>query len=175
MPSRLPVLWIAPCTDLYPPGLLELDPARLVLVRSGDDFSTVAAMETGLREGGLAAVVGEVGRLDRLIARRLQLACQRHDVTGFCLRRWPHGQRGKNLEASAAATRWLLSPAPSIRCGKEPGAARWHVALTHVRGGESGNWLMEVEAATNSLRVVAALADCPTATSTDPQKTSGHG
>ncbi len=159
-PAR-PVFWIAPVGDLHPPGLLPygFDPNRLILVRTAKDVETLAAMEVALREGA-AAVVGEVGQLDRTASRRLQLACLRHGVTGFVLRRWPHGHRTADREASVAVTRWHLTPLPSVKDGKEPGPPRWHVALTHARGGRPGEWIMEAsDDATYPLRVVAALAD----------------
>ena len=95
-PAR-PVFWIAPVSDLHPPGLLPygLDPNRLVLVRPAKDVDTLAAMEVALREGVAAAVVGEVGQFDRTASRRLQLACLRHGSTGFVLRRWPHGHKSR--------------------------------------------------------------------------------
>jgi protein ImuA len=105
-------------------------------------------------------VVGEVGQFDRTASRRLQLACLRHGSTGFVLRRWPHGNRTTDREASVAVTRWHLTPMPSVKDGKEPGLPRWHVALTHARGGRPGEWIMEAsDDATHPLRVVAALAD----------------
>ena len=161
VPAR-PVFWIAPESDLHPPGLLPygFDPNRLVLVRPAKDVETLAAMEVALREGVAAAVVGEVGQLDRTASRRLQLACLRHGSTGFVLRRWPHGHRAADREASVAVTRWHLTPMPSVKDGKEPGLPRWHVALTHARGGRPGEWIMEAsDDATHPLRVVAALAD----------------
>ena len=160
-PER-PVFWIAPVSDLHPPGLLPygLDPNRLMLVRPGKDTETLAAMEVALREGVAAAVVGEVGQFDRTASRRLQLACLNHGSTGFVLRRWPHGHRTADREASVAVTRWHLTPVPSVRDGKEPGLPRWHVALTHARGGRPGEWIMEAsDDATHPLRLVAALAD----------------
>ena len=160
-PTR-PVFWIASESDLHPPGLLlyGFDPNRLVLVRPAKDVETLAAMEVALREGAAAAVVGEVGRFDRTASRRLQLACLRHGSTGFVLRRWPHGHRIADRETSAAATRWHLTPMPSVKDDKEPGLPRWHVALTHARGGRPGEWIMEAsDDATHPLRVVAALAD----------------
>jgi protein ImuA len=167
-PAR-PVFWIAPIGDLHPPGLLPfgLDPNRLVLVRPAKDVDTLAAMEVALREGVAAAVVGEVGQFDRTASRRLQLACLRHASTGFALRRWPHGHRTAEREASVAVTRWHLTPVPSVRDGKEPGLPRWHVALTHVRGGRPGEWIMETsDDATHPIRVVATLADH----ASDPQR-----
>jgi protein ImuA len=117
-------------------------------------------MEVALREGVAGAVVGEVGALDRTSSRRLQLACLRHATTGFVLRRWPFGRRSADREATVSVTRWQLTSMPSVRDGKEPGLPRWHVALTHARGGRPGEWIMEAsDDATHPLRVVAALAD----------------
>jgi protein ImuA len=157
-----PVFWIAPVSDLHPPGLLPygLDPNRLTLVCPVKDVEALAAMEVALREGVAGAVVGEVGALDRISSRRLQLACLRHATTGFVLRRWPYGHKGMNREATASVTRWHLTPVPSVRDGKEPGLPRWHVSLTHARCGRPGEWIMEAsDDATHPLRVVAALAD----------------
>jgi protein ImuA len=154
-PAR-PVFWIAPVGDLHPPGLLPygLDPNRLVLVRPAKDHETLAAMEVALREGAAAAVVGEVGQFDRTASRRLQLACLGYGSTGFVLRRWPHGHRTQDREASVAVTRWYLTPMTSVKNGKGPGQPRWHVALTHVRGGRPGEWIMEAsDDATHPLRV----------------------
>jgi protein ImuA len=156
------VFWIAPESDLHPPGLLPygFDPNRLVLVRPSRDVETLAAIEVALREGVAAAVVGEVGQFDRTASRRLQFACLRHGSTGFVLRRWPHGHKTADRETSVSVTRWHLSPMPSVKDGKGPGLPRWHVALTHARGGRPGEWIMEAsDDATHPLRVVAALAD----------------
>lgn len=160
-PAR-PVFWIAPVSDLHPPGLLPygLDPNRLVLVHPAKDVETLAAMEVALRAGAVGAVVGEVAQFDRIASRRLQLACLRHGSTGFVLRRWLHGHRTADREPSVAVTRWHLTAVPSVKEGKEPGPPRWHVALTHARSGRPGEWVMEAsDDATHPLRVVAALAD----------------
>src|SRR5579875_1254015 len=84
------IVWIATVCDLYAPGLptYGLDPTRLLMVQTTGDRETLAAMETALR-GSIAAVVGEVGQLPHLAARRLQLACNKHGVSAFVLRRWP--------------------------------------------------------------------------------------
>jgi protein ImuA len=164
-----PVFWIAPSGDLHPPGLLPygFDPSRLILVRPAKDIDTLAAMEVALREGVAAAVVGEVGKFDGTASRRLQLACLRHGSTGFVLRRWQRGHKTVDRETNVAVTRWHLTVVPSVKDDKEPGLPRWHVALTHVRGGRPGEWIMEAsDDATHPLRVVAALADH----ATDPQR-----
>lgn len=171
LPDKRPVFWIAPCCDLYAPGLpaCGLDPGRLILVHSGGDAETLAAMETALRAGTAGAVLGEVGILGRLPARRLQLACRKRGSTGFVLRRWPHGRREAADEATAAVSRWEVAPAPSEAAFREPGPARWRVVLRHARGGHEGAWIMEAtgeatgeataDDAAHPLRVVAELAD----------------
>jgi protein ImuA len=163
LPPLLPILWIASRADLHPPGLLPfgLDPARLVFVHPPDNAACLAAFETALREGGAAAVVGEIAKFERTASRRLQFACQSRGITGFVLRRFPYGRREPDREATAAVTRWRLAVAPSEREGREPGLPRWSVALTHARGGRPGAWIMEMSddaGAPYPFRVVAALA-----------------
>jgi protein ImuA len=125
LPDRRPVFWVAPCCDLYVPGLpaYGLDPGRLILVHTDTEAETLAAMETMLRAGTAAAVLGEVGKLGRLPARRLQLACRKRGSTGFVLRRWPHGRWETVEEATAAVTRWEVTPTPSEAAFREPGPA----------------------------------------------------
>ena len=185
------VLWCLPRPDLYGPGLatLGLDPARLVLVRSRRDAEILWAMEEGLRACGVAAVVGEVGALDMVASRRLQLAAEHCGVTALVLRRWRSGseaQRERN-RPNAAATRWRIAalpssppPIPSFASGKPSpipsrargggsgwglgvGQPRWRIELLHCRGGAPACWAVEVTDATGSLSLAAALADRPDA------------
>lgn len=165
--ARTSVLWAATMADLYPPGLQGLDPTRLVLVSPRDDVGVLAAMEIALCAGGFAAVVGEVGNLSRVASRRLAFATQKHCITAFLLRRWPHGNRVPDRQASAAATRWHLAPAP---------AGRWRVELIYTRGGRTGSWLMEAgDGKTHPVRVVATLADHAIAASADCGQAVGCG
>jgi len=195
LPSRRPVLWVARCADLYAPGLLHLDPGRLVLARADDDAGVLGAMEVALRAGGLAAVVGEVGVWGRIGARvasrRLQLACQARGVTAFAIRRWPFGGQAADREASAASTVWRLAPAPSVQDAAGPGASRpglsrWVLELRHARGGRAGEWVVEVthdgrgqgrghDTTAPAMRVVAALADHPAAPATAAWQAAGDG
>jgi protein ImuA len=160
-PAR-PAFWIAPSPDLHGPGLLAygLDPGRLVIVRPDSNAATLDAMEAVLRGGVAAVVVGEIGRLDRTASHRLQLACQRHDITGFVLRRWPNGRKDATARPCTAVTRWQLATVPSQSRPRELGPPRWIVTLTHARGGRPGEWIMEVcNDAPLGLRMVATLAD----------------
>ncbi len=163
LPDRRPIFWIAQRDDLYPPGLCAygLDPGRLVLARAADDTAVLAAMEAALRDGTAAAVVAEAGRVGRIAARRLQLACLGRGSTGFLLRRWPHGRGQQTAEPLAAMTRWRLAPAPSAAAHDAPGPPRWQVTLLHARGGTEGAWIMQAGGrdAAHPVHVVAELAD----------------
>lgn len=161
LPPPLPWLWVAGREDLYAPGLvaLGLDPGRLVLACARDDAAVLAAMEAGLRGGGFAAVVGEAGRLSRIAARRLQLACLKHGRMGLLLHRWPHGRAAQaEDETPSAVTRWRIGAVASAGPFAPP---RWRLALVHARGGVPGEWIVEAgeRDAADPVRVVAELAD----------------
>lgn len=160
------LLWVAPRTDLYAPGLAQygVDLGRLILAATEDDETTLAATEAALRSGAACVVLAEVGRLTRLASRRLQLACLKQASTALVIRRWPHGVKNPPVEGNAAATRWRVRPAPA------EGAPRWQVELLHARGGRPGAWIMQRSTATDRpgdgeenaphpLRVVAVLGD----------------
>ncbi len=162
LPDRGPVLWAAICCDLYAPGLLSygFDPGRLLVVQTRHNDETLQTMETALREGGLAAVIGEVEALSRLAGRRLHLACLAHGITGFVLRRRPRGLRlgqAMSREGTAAATRWHLAAAPAAPAGDAP--PRWRLELLHARDGREGAWIVEVDDATHAFRVAAQPGD----------------
>jgi protein ImuA len=159
-----PVLWCLPRPDLHGPGLLAhgLDPARLVLVCAKRDDELLWAMEEGLRTPGLAAVVGEIGRLPMVAGRRLQLAAERSGVTAFVLRRWRNGAEAlaERERPSAALTRWRVA-ALSSRDINMPGIGlpRWRVELLRCRGGAPAAWEVEVADATGHVSLSAGLAD----------------
>ena len=177
-----PVLWCLKRPDLYGPGLLAhgLDPARLVLVRASRDEDILWAIEEGLRSPGLAAVIGEIGRLPMVASRRLQLAAEHSGVTAFLLRRWrnAHEAAAERNRPSAALTRWRITALPSVpirpslrvdraspasrgELGKGLGRPRWRLELLRCRGGEPAAWDVEISDATGSLSLSAGLADRP--------------
>jgi protein ImuA len=166
------VLWCLKRSDLYGPGLAAhgLDPARLVLVSAPRDDRILWALEEGLRAGrgaGLAAVVGEVGRLPMVAGRRLQLAAERAGVTALLLRRWRTGDEAaaERNRPSAAVTRWRVASVPSAEITGEPGIGRprWRVELLRCRGGKPAACEVEVADATGSISLPAELADRPAA------------
>jgi protein ImuA len=167
-----PVLWCLQRPDLYGPGLVEhgLDPARLVIVRAPRDDDILWAVEEGLRTPGLAAVIGEIGRLPMVASRRLQLAAERSGVTALLLRRWRNARdaAAERERPSAALTRWRIAFLASAESG-EPriGRPRWRVELLRCRGGEPAVWTVPLDTgvadATVFVSLSAGLADRPAA------------
>lgn len=165
------VLWCLKQRDLYGPGLAAhgLDPARIVLVRAARDDDLLWTIEEGLRCPGVAAVVGEIGRLPMVAGRRLQLAAERSGIPALLLRRWRTGaeaaaERGR---PSAAVTRWRIAQLPSLPEAGEPGIGRprWRVELLRCRGADAAclSWDLEVADASGAVHLPAGLADRPAA------------
>ena len=102
------MLWALARRDLFAPGLAQagLTPERLLYAECRNDAEVLAVMEEGVRHGGLAAVVGEVGRADMAATRRLQLAAEESGTPALLLRRW----RKADADPLGAAVR-RLSPA----------------------------------------------------------------
>ena len=173
------VLWCLKRPDLYGPGLTVhgLDPARLVVVATLRDDDILWTLEEGLRTGtaaGLAAAVGELGRLPMVASRRLQFAAERSGVTALALRRWRTGDEAaaERNRPSAAATRWRVAAIPSAdvaddagqTAGQLVGRARWRVELLRCRGGgRPGLWDVEAADAAGLVSLAAELADRPIA------------
>ena len=176
-------VWVLRRDDLYAPGLagLGLDPARLLFVTVRRDADALAAAEDALRAAGIAVVAAEIEALDLTAGRRLQLACERTGATGLILRRRRALRAGapglgapglgakppERAQATAAATRWRIAPAPSQP--EQPGFTglgftglgppRWRVELERCRGGRPGAWILEAGDGPHPFRVVAELAD----------------
>jgi len=157
-PKR-PVLWCLRCADLHAPGLAlyGLAPGRLLLACTQNDQEALWAMEEGLRNPALAAVVGEIEALSVPASRRLQLAAETSCVTGFVLHR-----QSAISAASSAVTRWRVSALPGMPT-PEPGLGRplWRVELLRCRGGVPAAWDVEACNATGYVSLPAALADRP--------------
>jgi protein ImuA len=157
-----PVLWCVMASsraELFGPGLAAfgLDTRRLVIVRCASRDDMLWAMEEGLRDPALVAVVGEPGSPITLGAsRRLQIAAETSGVTGLILRR---GATAGALAPSAVFSRWHVESAPLLGvAGMPPRGARWHLALQRCRGGFGGMekaWLVDWCDATRDLSLVS--------------------
>jgi protein ImuA len=164
-----PVLWALAQPDLFAPALaaVGLSPQRVVYVEAGS--SVLLAMEEGLRQRGLAGVVGEVEKMGLAASRRLQLAAEASGAIAFALRRARRFDDPALDAPAAAVTRWriasLPSPPPLPDAPDTPGLARarWRLDLVRARGGEPGSWIVEACDATGRLALVADLADRPAA------------
>ena len=97
-------------------------------------------MEEALKCEGLAAVIGEIKELSFTDSRRLQLAVEQSQVTGFVLRNNP-----RSVNTTACITRWKISSLHSELSSGMPGVGfpRWNVDLVKVRNGKPGNWQIE--------------------------------
>src|SRR5665213_1046532 len=161
-PART-ILWCqSGADDLYGPGLAArgLDPARLIVARTRTLTDLLWAMEEGLRNRALAAVVGELAALPGPASRRLQLAAENSGVTAIALCRVR--LRGDAARApNAAVTRWNVSPVPSLPAAGEPGLGRprWRLDLWRARGAAPADWIVEACDATGHVTLSAALGD----------------
>ncbi len=137
-----PILWVREDKSarlggqIYAPGVAELglDPGRLILVQAPDTLAALRAGADILGCMGLSAVViepfGEAKLLDLTASRRLVLAAERSGGTAFVLRARTSGF------ASAAATRWQVTSAPSQPLpGDAPGMTMLAISLLRHRGG----------------------------------------
>ncbi|HEV2079811.1 MAG TPA: protein ImuA [Allosphingosinicella sp.] len=141
------VLWALARRDLFAPGLAQagLPPGRLIFAECRRDEDVLAVMEEGLRHGGLAAVVGEIGRASMASTRRLQLAAEEGSTAALILKKWRKGGTDPLAAPSAATTRWRIA---CVASGELPvegvGRPRWNVELARQRGGGGPfSWILE--------------------------------
>lgn len=140
-----PVMWITGWQDraedgrLYAPGLLQagLSPERLLCVAVRREKDTLWVAEEALGSDALAGVAAHVTDLALTPSRRLALAAERTGTPLFLLR--PARANG----ATAAETRWRVTPLPSLPDpfdAQAPGAAVWRLDLLRHRAGPPGTW-----------------------------------
>jgi protein ImuA len=163
-----PVLWCLTRRDLFAPGLMNagLHPDRVIYAETSRDRDVLPLIEEGLREKGLAAVVGEVTRLGLTASRRLQLATEASGVPALILRRWwTVAEKDLTALPTAASTRWRIAPTSSETMPAPGlGRPRWQVDLVRCRGAEAQSWIVEGCDAKGRLAVPANVADRPHST-----------
>jgi protein ImuA len=135
-------LWIGLSGNLFPSALkaFGVDADRVIFIHLTKDKEVLWVMEEALKCAGLAAVVGELKEMDFKQSRRLQLAVEYSQVTGFVL----HNASDK-IGSTACAARWKIKPLPSEPLDGLPGLGfpRWQVQLLRVRNGQPGIWVVE--------------------------------
>ena len=135
-----------PAGEIYPPAIaamgIPLD--RVYFLNPRDKADQLWAVAECLRCSAVGAVVAAPPPLSRIDARKLQLAAERGGGIGILLR---------TLDQSphyAAATRWLVRPAPGERT-----LQRWKIQLLHAPGGQVGqSVLLELSREDMQLRAV---------------------
>lgn len=137
-----PCLWIGPVRNIYPPALTAygVDPEKILFLETWKLKDRLWAIEEALKCNALSVVIGEVSELSFNDSRRLQLAVEKSQVTGFIHRLSPKGEN-----AVACVTRWTITPLPSFSSDGLPGPGfpRWQVELLKLRNGKPGKWLVE--------------------------------
>jgi len=119
----------------YSPGLAQfgLDPSRLVLIHAPRREECLWAAEQALAAPGAVVICALGGRgkpLDLKATRRLLLFAERNHSCCLLVR--------PPAEASAAWTRWRVSPAPSQAEERELGAPTYALELMRNRAGPAG-------------------------------------
>jgi protein ImuA len=132
-------LWISSSRTLFPPALktFGIHPDRFIFIDLKKEKDVLWAMDEALKCGALTAVVGEMKELSFTASRRLQLAVEQSEVTGFILR---HNSRKPNT--TACVSRWRITPLPSGSIDDLPGIGfpKWRVELLRIRNGMPGAW-----------------------------------
>lgn len=133
------VAWCRRGRGLHGPGLAAfgLDPARLIVVRARKDTDVFWAMEEGLRNAALVAMVGEIHKATPTALRRLQLAAENGGVTALLLR-----PLRAATTATPAITRWRVGATANAATVPTDRNAlvrpRWHVELQKCKSGACG-------------------------------------
>lgn len=137
-------LWISASRKLFPPALRSfgIQPDRFIFIDLQKEKHVTWAMEEALKCGALTAVIGELQEIGFTASRRLQLAVEQSQATGFILRNNP-----RNLQATACVARWKITSLMSEVADDLPGVGfpHWKVELLKVKNGKPGSWEIKWE------------------------------
>jgi protein ImuA len=135
-------IWISGSQSVFPPALKSfgIRPEKVIFIHLEKEREILWAMEEALKCKGLSAVIGEVQDVSFTASRRLQLAIEQSQVTGFIVR---HNTR--SLNTSACLARWKITSLPSELPADMPGVGfpRWNVELLKVKNGRPGSWQID--------------------------------
>jgi protein ImuA len=133
------LIWISAFRKLFPPALKSfgIEPDRLIFIDLQKEKDVLWAMDEALKCGSLTAVIGEMKEISFTSSRRLQLAAEQSQVTGFILR---HNSRNPN--PTACVSRWKITSLKSEPIDDLPGVgySKWNVQLLRVKNGKPGAW-----------------------------------
>lgn len=134
--------WISSSRILFPPALKHfgIDPDRIIFIDLKKEKDILWTMEEALKCGALSAVIAEIQEISFTASRRLQLAVEQSQVTGFILRR-----NLRNFNTTACVSRWKITSLPSVSDEDLPGIGFpvWNVELLKIRNGKPGSWQIQ--------------------------------
>ncbi len=135
-------IWISSSRKTFPGAmpLFGMEPHRIIFVNTPKEKDVLWTAEEALKCNGIAAVITETKELSFTVSRRLQLAVEQSQVTGFIIRQQP-----RILTPNVCAARWAINPLASELPEQMPGVGfpRWKVELQKVRNGKPGEWEIE--------------------------------
>lgn len=141
MRSKGVAVWISTRRTVFPPALkaFGIKPDRLLFVEVPRERDALWAMEEALKSPALTAVVGELRDISFTASRRLQLAVEQSQVTGFII------NRAAKLTTTACVSRWRITSLPSETPDALPGIGlpQWRVELLRIRNGRPGVWQVQ--------------------------------
>ncbi len=141
MRSKGVAVWISTRRTVFPPALkaFGIKPDRLLFVEVPRERDALWAMEEALKSPALTAVVGELRDISFTASRRLQLAVEQSQVTGFII------NRATRLTTTACVSRWKITSLPSETIAALPGIGfpQWRVELLRIRNGHPGVWQVQ--------------------------------
>lgn len=147
-------IWISSTGTIFPPALkyFGIAPDKIIFIKLKKEKEILWTVEEALKCAGLAAVICEIKELSFIASRRLQLAVEQSQVTGFILHSNP-----RKLNTSACISRWKITPLQSMPGDNMPGIGfpRWNIDLLKIRNGKPGNW--QVEWIAGKFRHVSAI------------------
>ncbi len=139
MQSGGAAVWISPSRLVFPPALqwFGITPDRVIFLELPKEKDRLWATEEALSCSALSAVVAEIPGINFTQSRRLQLAVEQSQVTGFILRK-----DLRQPQTTACMARWQVTPLPSEVEEALPGIGfpRWEVELLKAKNGKPGIW-----------------------------------
>ena len=133
--------WISSTRTIFPPALKRfgIEPDQFIFIDLEKKKDVFWAIDEALKCDALSVVIGELSEIDFTSSRRLQLAVEQSQVTGFILRK-----KIRVLSTTAFVSRWRVTSSASA-AGKLPGLGfpQWKVELLRMRNGKPGSWIMQ--------------------------------
>lgn len=135
-------VWVSASRTIFPPALKNfgLDPDRFIFIDLQKEKEVIPVMEEALKCGALSAVIGEMREIDFTASRRLQLAVEQSQVTGFIIR-----NNFRKVNTTACVSRWKITSLPSEAEDGLPGVGfpAWRAELLRIRNGKPGVWSVQ--------------------------------